>query len=60
MAEASTSVTKMKAKKKKIKAFYQKKKLFRAQDPKISVLMWGICHSVSPVIVNLKNQPILF
>ena len=43
---AATSLTKMKKKKKKIKAFHQKKKLFRAQDPKISVLMWGICHSV--------------
>ena len=56
MADASTSVTKTKAKKKKIKAFHQKKKLFRAQDPKISILMWGICHSVSPIFVSLCDQ----
>lgn len=47
MADAATSLTKMKKKKKKIKAFHQKKKLFRAQDPKISVLMWGISHSIN-------------
>eukprot|EP00112_Aurelia_sp_Birch-Aquarium-sp1_P009553 Seg2089.5 transcript_id=Seg2089.5/GoldUCD/mRNA.D3Y31 product="Phosphatidylinositol 5-phosphate 4-kinase type-2 alpha" protein_id=Seg2089.5/GoldUCD/D3Y31 len=59
---AAISLTKMKKKKKKIKAFHQKKKLFRAQDPKISVLMWGICHSVneltrvSPNVMLLKED----
>ncbi|XP_065054078.1 phosphatidylinositol 5-phosphate 4-kinase type-2 beta-like isoform X2 [Rhopilema esculentum] len=62
MADTGTSVTKMKQKKKKIKAFHQKKKLFRAQDPKISVLMWGICHSINelgrvpPNVMLLKED----
>lgn len=42
-----SGVTKMKSKKKKVKAFHQKVKVFRANDPKLAVLMWGVSHSVS-------------
>lgn len=59
MADAATSVTKMKKKKKKIKAFHQKKKLFRAQDPKISVLMWGIGHSINELSRVTHNVMLL-
>eukprot|EP00794_Sanderia_malayensis_P003489 gene3490-3987_t len=58
MADAATGVTKMKKKKKKIKAFHQKKKLFRAQDPKISILMWGISHSISE-LTHVQTNVIL-
>lgn len=37
----------MKLKKKHLKAVHQKVKLFRAKDPLLSVLMWGINHSIN-------------
>jgi len=41
------NITKTKCKKKKVKAFHQKVKVFRATDPKMAVLMWGVSHSIS-------------
>lgn len=39
--------TKQKTKSKKVKAVQQKKKLFRANEPLLSVFMWGVNYSVS-------------
>ena len=50
---AMASATKLK--KKHLKAVHQKVKLFRAKDPLLSVLMWGINHSVS-VFINTLVQ----
>lgn len=36
-----------KQKTKKVKAVQQKKKLFRANEPVLSVFMWGVNYSVS-------------
>ena len=47
------SGTKMKLKKKKkLKAFHQKKKLFRVYEPRLAVLVWGIGHSVSVLLAT--------
>lgn len=43
---AASLASKTKTKKKHFVA--QKVKLFRASDPLLSVLMWGVNHSVSP------------
>ena len=40
------NITKTKNKKKKVKAFHQKVKVFRDTDPKMAVVMWGVSHSV--------------
>lgn len=56
------NITKTKCKKKKVKAFHQKVKCFRATDPKMAVLMWGISHSISqlshvaPRVMLLKDD----
>ncbi|XP_071946658.1 phosphatidylinositol 5-phosphate 4-kinase type-2 alpha-like [Antedon mediterranea] len=44
-------------KKKHIKAVSQKVKLFRASDPLLSVLMWGINHSINEL--NHINIPVM-
>ena len=47
MASAvSTSLTKKTEKRKNLKAVQQKKRLFRSNDSVLSVLMWGVNHSV--------------
>lgn len=48
---AASLASKTKTKKKHFVA--QKVKLFRASDPLLSVLMWGVNHSVSPGDVAL-------
>ena len=35
---------------KKVKAMQQKKKLFRANEPLLSVFMWGVNYSVSLIV----------
>lgn len=56
------NITKTKCKKKKVKAFHQKVKVFRATDPKMAVLMWGVNHSISqlshvaPPVMLLKDD----
>lgn len=46
METIKDTFTKTKSKKKKVKAVHQKVKVFRANDPKMAVLMWGVTHSV--------------
>jgi 1-phosphatidylinositol-5-phosphate 4-kinase len=41
------SMPSIKLKKKHIRVKHQKAKLFRASEPILSVLMWGINHTVS-------------
>lgn len=55
-----SGVTKMKSKKKKVKAFHQKVKVFRANDPKLAVLMWGVSHSVSVFVCFLLSYSLYF
>lgn len=56
------NITKTKVKKKKVKAFHQKVKVFRATDPKMAVLMWGVSQSISqlshvaPPVMLLKDD----
>jgi len=56
------NITKTKNKKKKVKAFHQKVKVFRATDPKMAVVMWGVSHSiaqlshVAPPVMLLKDD----
>ena len=45
------NITKTKCKKKKVKAFHQKVKVFRATDPKMAVVMWGVSQSVCSFIL---------
>jgi len=52
----SSSMSSIKLKKKHIRVKHQKVKLFRASEPLLSVLMWGINHTVS---VNFVNDEIL-
>lgn len=47
---AASLASKTKTKKKHFVA--QKVKLFRASDPLLSVLMWGVNHSVSFIITS--------
>lgn len=47
---AASIASKTKTKKKHFVA--QKVKLFRASDPLLSVLMWGVNHSVSQAILS--------
>ncbi|XP_065666838.1 phosphatidylinositol 5-phosphate 4-kinase type-2 alpha isoform X3 [Hydra vulgaris] len=47
MDNIKKSVTKTKSKRKKMKAFHQKVKVFRAKDPRMAVLMWGVSQSIS-------------
>jgi len=62
MSSALKGLTKTKSKKKKVKAFHQKVKVFRANDPKMAVLMWGVSHSISqlshvpPPVMLLKDD----
>lgn len=42
----------------KVKAMQQKKKLFRANEPLLSVFMWGVNYSVSPH-VQLRSKGLL-
>jgi len=44
---SAVSVAKKTEKKKRLKAVQQKKRLFRSNDSVISVLMWGINHSIT-------------
>lgn len=41
-----------KLKKKHFRVKHQKVKLFRANEPILSVLMWGVNHTVSPLLWN--------
>lgn len=43
-------------KKKKFRAVSQKVKVFRSKDPLLSVLMWGVSHSVSANFANLPTK----
>lgn len=62
MSGLKKSLTKTKSKRKKVKAFHQKVKVFRATDPKMAVLMWGVSHSISqlshvpPPVMLLKDD----
>ena len=46
-------------KKKKLRVMSQKVKVFRSKDPLLSVLMWGVSHSVSTRFANLLLKPTL-
>lgn len=50
-------MSRIESKRKHIKTVHQKRKLFRAKEPLLSVFMWGINHSVSSALfkLNLKN-----
>lgn len=54
MASAGNTVSSFASKTKTKKKHFvaQKVKLFRASDPLLSVLMWGINHSVSPNLLS--------
>lgn len=60
--------TKTKSKKKKVKAVHQKVKVFRANDPKMAVFMWGVTHSVRNLqsyqfissLIMFQNVPRMF
>ena len=58
------TVTKTKSKRKKMKAFHQKVKIFRAKDPKMAVLMWGVSQSVIELYVyfftNIVTEKLIF
>lgn len=50
MSSGSSSIPRM-IKKKHFRVKHQKVKLFRANEPILSVFMWGINHTVSDQIV---------
>lgn len=52
---AASIASKTKTKKKHFVA--QKVKLFRASDPLLSVVMWGVNHSVSHIISFAYDDP---
>lgn len=43
-------------KKKKFRVMSQKVKVFRSKDPLLSVLMWGVSHSVSMILVFFYDK----
>ena len=49
-ADITIIIMSTKQKTKKVKAVQQKKKLFRANEPLLSVFMWGVNYSVSAKI----------
>jgi len=57
MDKTKRLLTKTKSKKKKGKAFRQKVKVFRSNDPKLSVIMWGVNHSLSQM--SYIPQPVM-
>lgn len=54
---ATTKETKQKRKQLKLKAVPQKTKLFRANEPLLSVFMWGINHTINNL--NHVNIPVM-
>lgn len=50
MSVPSSGLSKLK--KKHIRVKHQKVKLFRANEPLLSVFMWGVNHTVSKLLLN--------
>lgn len=59
MSSGSASMPRMIKKKKHFRVKHQKVKLFRANEPILSVFMWGINHTVNKIYILSIHHVIL-